>query len=204
MKSRITLSLLGLALALLVLPTRTIAHGAAEITVTPDTVAAGGQIMVKGTKLDKNADVKISLEGLTYRASLGTAHTDANEAFEQQFTIPADAPEGEYQVKAITEDGDAVSADLTVTPPLKAVGPVPTATSVVRPAAAPGATPMTMATPEANAPTNPTPQASQAPEAMPSAAEHELPRSRTPGEVAGLFALAIASAAIGVVLVRRK
>jgi len=204
MKSRITLILLTLVLALLVVPTRTVAHGAAEITVTPDTVAAGGQITVKGTKLDKDADVKLSLEGLTYRASLGTAHTDADEGFEKQFTIPADAPEGEYQVKAVTEDGDAVSADLTITPPLKAVGPVPTATSAVKPGAAPAATPMTMTTPEANASTAATPQASQAPEAMPSAAEHELPRSRTPGEVAGLFALAIASAAIGVVLVRRK
>jgi len=154
--------------------------------------------------LDKNADVKISLEGLTYRTSLGTAHTDDNEGFEKQFTIPADAPEGEYQVKAITEDGDAVSADLTITPPLKAVGPVPTATSVIKPAAAPAATAMTMNTPEANASTAPTPQPAQTPEAMPSAAEHELSRSRTPGEVAGLLGLAIVSAAIGVVLVRRK
>ena len=147
--------------ALVVLPTRALAHGQPEITVTPDTVAAGSKITVTGDNLGANERFKILAEGLNFTAELGEVNTDADEKFEAEFTIPPIAPEGTYEVKAAGADGHTVVAELTVTAP--ASGDV-----------------------------------------MPSAAPHELPRSRTPLKVIGLFAAAVVSAGVGLTLVRWK
>ncbi len=146
------------------------AHGESVLTVTPDTVAPGGKITVKGVDMGVGEEFKITLEGLNYQTELGDAQADDQEEFTLAFTIPADAPEGVYQIKATGEDGDVVTTELTITP--------------------------TKAAAEAE----PTP----AVEVMPSAAEHELARSRTPIEVIGLGALVVLSAAVGLFLVRGK
>lgn len=156
-------------LALMWIPTRARAHGEPEITVTPDTVAAGGTITVEGTTMGANEEFKISLEGVKFRTDLGTAQSDANENLTAQYTIPSNAPAGDYQIKALSADGNAATADLTITAAANAA---------------------------------PTPAAGEAPE--PSAVPHEIPRSRTPLEVAGLFGLAIVSAGLGLLLVRVK
>ncbi len=104
-----------LTLMLLWSPTRILAHGQPAITVTPDIVAAGGAITVKGTTMGANEEFKISLEGVKFRADLGSAQSDADENLTAQFTIPGDAPAGDYQVKALSADSDATTADLTVT-----------------------------------------------------------------------------------------
>ena len=174
-KGKIFLTLLfaiGL-LTMLPLAARTptaFAHGESAITVTPDTVAPGGKITVKGADMGAGEEFKISLEGLNYQAELGDATAGAEEEFTLEFTIPTDSPEGVYQIKATGEDGDVVTTELTITP--------------------------TKAAAEAQ----PTPAA----EVMPSAAEHELARSRTPFDVIGLFALVIVSAGLGIVLARWK
>ncbi len=167
--NRVVPVLVLLALMLQWNPTRILAHGQPAITVTPDIVAAGGTITVKGTTMGANEEFKISLEGLKFRADLGSAQSDANENLSAQFGIPGNASAGDYQVKALSADGDATTADLTVT------------------AAASG---------------TPTPAPGEA--AEPSAAPHELPRSRTPLEVVGLFATVVLSAGIGLLLVRLK
>ncbi len=146
------------------------AHGESVLTVTPDTVAPGGKITVKGVDMGAGEEFKITLEGLNYQAELGDATADAKEEFTLEFTIPTDAPEGVYQLKAVGEDGDTVTTELTITP--------------------------TKAAAEAQ----PTPAA----EVMPSAAEHELARTRTPFEVLGLGALVIMSGVLGLVLLRGK
>lgn len=91
-----------------------------------------------------------------------------------EFLIPVDAKEGTYQVKAIGEDGDTVTTELTITRP----GPA------------------------SDAPAETSPYTNQ--NQMPSAAEHGLPRGRTPLDVIGLFALVMVSAGLGIVLVRWK
>ncbi len=146
------------------------AHGESVLTVTPDTIAPGGKITVKGMDMGAGEEFKITLEGLIYQAELGDATADAEEGFTLEFTIPTDAPEGVYQLKAVGEDGDTVTTELTITPT------------------------------KAAAKAQPTPAA----EVMPSAAEHELARSRTPFEVLGLGALIIVSTALGLVLLRGK
>ncbi|HZQ10432.1 MAG TPA: hypothetical protein VFD70_27885 [Anaerolineae bacterium] len=169
MKIRIVLGLTLLALTLLWVPTQALAHGAPAISVTPNIVAPGGTITVKGTTMGASEDFKMSLEGVKFRADFGSASSDANENMTAQYTIPGDTPAGDYQVKALSGDGDAATADLTVT-----------ATANVMPTPAPG----TMA--------------------EPSAAPHEIPRSRTPLEIIGLIAVALLSAGVGVVLLRLK
>lgn len=112
-------TLVGLICALVLVWTlsaaRAFAHGAPEITVTPDTVAPGGNITVTGDQMGANEEFKITLEGLKFSADLGDAKSDADEKFKVQFTIPAAALEGVYQVKAAGEDGDTVTAELTIT-----------------------------------------------------------------------------------------
>lgn len=150
------------------------AHGESAITVTPDTVAPGGKITVKGVDMGANEEFKIVLEGLNYQAELGDATADDQEEFTVEFTIPADAPESVYQLKAVGEDGDVVTTELTITRP----GPA------------------------SNAPAETSPYTNE--NQMPSAAEHGLPRSRTPLEVIGLFALVIVTGGLGMVLIRWK
>lgn len=169
LKRRLFIALM-LALMLSALPLVTWAHGESAITVTPDTIAPGGKITVNGEEMGAGEEFKISLEGLNYQAELGDAKANDQEEFTLDFTIPADAPEGTYQVKATGEDGDVVTAELTITP--------------------------TKAAAEAE----PTP----AVEVMPSAAEHELARSRTPLEIISLFGLVVASVAVGFILLRGK
>lgn len=146
------------------------AHGESVLTVTPDTIDPGGKITVKGIDMGAGEEFKITLEGLKYQAELGDATADDKEEFTLEFTIPTDAPEGVYQLKATGEDGDVVTTELTITP--------------------------TKATAEAE----PTP----AVELMPSAAEHEIERSRTPVEVIGLGAFIVVSVAVGFFLLRGK
>ncbi len=212
MKKRMTLVLTLVVMVLFALPVRTWAHGEAEITVSPDTVAAGGKITVAGADLDENSDVKLSLEGLTYHVALGTVHMGDNQEFKTEYTIPAEAPEGQYEVKALMEDGDGVSADLTITAP-KSAAPVTDTKSRKTTGATetkssettgttmskPGDTGMTDQT-------QPTQQTSPMAETepMPSAAPHELPHPRPPFETDGLLAIAAVSMAIGFVLVLRK
>ncbi len=212
MKRRIILVLSIAMLALVTLPVRAWAHGEAEVTVSPDTVAAGGKITVAGSDLDENEDVKISLEGLTYHTSLGSVHVGGNQEFKTEFAIPADTPEGQYQVKALMEDGDGVSADLTITAP-KSAAPAADAKSSeatgapdTKSDAAAGAA---VSQPEGTGATDQTPMTQQPlqsaeTEPMPSAAPHELPHPRPPFETDGILAIAAVSIAIGLVLVLRK
>lgn len=105
----------ALALVWTLSAARAFAHGEPVIAVTPDTIAPGGKITITGDKMGANKAFKITLEELKFKAELGDAKSDADEKFQLQFTIPTDAPEGVYQVKAAGADGDTVTAELTIT-----------------------------------------------------------------------------------------
>ena len=109
------LILLMLALTWLWLPVEVFAHGQPEITVTPDTIAPGGKITVKGEAMGADEEFTLTLESLKFKAELGEVKANAEEEFTIEFTIPPDAPEGVYQVKAVGKDGDTVTAELTIT-----------------------------------------------------------------------------------------
>ena len=167
MKAKVHLLALLFAALAAWLPAQALAHGAPAISVTPQVCAAGDPITIKGETMGANEDFKLSLEGLTFRADLGTATSDADQNMSITFTVPANVPVGDYQVKALSGDGDVATADLTVIAPASGT-------------------------------------ASPLSGAMPSAAPHILPHPRTPLETTSVFAVAVVSAALGLVLVRRK
>jgi len=188
MKPNVMFVALVITLAVLLIPTSSYAHGTPQISVSPDTVAAGGQVTLSGETMGANEEFTISLEGLKFTAKLGEVKSDDKEAFKVQFTIPANAPEGVYNVKAVGKDGDTVTAELTVTGPLKTPTPVA------------GQAPAPLPTPQAGV--QPAPQPTEGP--MPSAAAHEILRSHTPLDVAGLLAAIVVSAGVGLLLIRSK
>ncbi|MCC7165612.1 MAG: hypothetical protein IT331_24155 [Anaerolineae bacterium] len=111
------------------------AHGESAISVTPDTIAPGGKIIIKGVEMGANEEFKITLEGLSYQAELGDAKADDKEEFQLELNIPVDAPEGVYQVIAMGEDGDVVTTELTITPTKAAAEAKPTPAAEVMPSA---------------------------------------------------------------------
>ncbi|MBI3915099.1 MAG: hypothetical protein HY327_13050 [Chloroflexi bacterium] len=120
MKFKVMLISVFIAITLFVLPVLALAHGTAEISVTPDVVAAGGKIKVKGQEMGANEEFTILLEGLKFKTELGEAKSNDKEEFQVEFVILVNAPSGVYQVRAVGKDGDTTTAELTVTAPLKA------------------------------------------------------------------------------------
>ena len=97
-----------------------LAHGEPVIAVQPAVVAAGGQITITGMEMEPGEVFAITLEGLSTSAPLGEAVvTGEGEegGFTATFTIPADTTPSSYTVRAATEEGEAATADLTVTAP---------------------------------------------------------------------------------------
>lgn len=90
-----------------------LAHGGATITVTPSEIAPGGIVTVKGDGVEAGEVFTISLQGPQLNLTLGTVNV-TQETFEQGFTVPANVPADVYQVRAIGEDGDTLTAELTV------------------------------------------------------------------------------------------
>ncbi|MBI3287037.1 MAG: hypothetical protein HYZ68_03220 [Chloroflexi bacterium] len=156
------------------------AHGEPKITVTPEVVAPGGNLEVRGESLTENGEITISLQGALFVTTLGTATGDAEGDFIINFIIPPETPGGTYLVRALGADGKTASAQITVTEP----PPTPT------PEAA--ATVSVSATPEAEA------------HPEPSAAEHQIPRSRSTGEWALILLGLGLSAGVGLFLVRTR
>ncbi len=112
--SLIALLLLGLA------PLGTaLGHGEPKITADPTVVAAGGTITVTGSEMEDGLKYTLTLEGVKGSIPLGeaTAKGDPEAGFVVQYTIPDETAAGSYTVRAVTEDGDVATADLTVTAP---------------------------------------------------------------------------------------
>jgi hypothetical protein len=106
--------LILVALALISTTTIALAHGEPELIVTPERVDAGGSIHVKGTMVSENGTIVVTLESAKFRIALGAARGDADGNFEAEFVIPTQVPEGEYELRALGNDGREGSAKLTV------------------------------------------------------------------------------------------
>jgi len=119
MKSHILRSLVAFAALALVPFGTAAAHGEPLIAVEPVMVSAGGQITVTGSEMEPGEVFAVSLEGPAGSILLGEATVtgDGEEGgFTATFTIPAETPPGSYAVRAAADEGEATTADLTVTP----------------------------------------------------------------------------------------
>ena len=95
-----------------------LAHGTPIIAVEPTIAAAGSSITVTGSDMEAGESFTITLDGMAGSTELGTvpAASEGQEAgFTVTYTVPASSTPGSYTVRAIAEDGDATTADLTVT-----------------------------------------------------------------------------------------
>ncbi len=119
-------ALLGLFAVLVTVVTLATAHGGATLTVTPAVIAPGSIVTVKADGVEADATFTISLAGPQFKAVLGTVKT-TQDTFEQGFAIPANAPADSYQVQALAEDGDVISAELTVSAGTGATAPTESA-----------------------------------------------------------------------------
>lgn len=109
----IALSLiLGLAALWQAMPA--LAHGGAELTVTPTTVAPGGIIQVKAEGVEAGEEFTITLAGLKGQMTLGAVTVGDDEDFHADYAIPADIPAGVYQVTAVSGEGETMTAELTI------------------------------------------------------------------------------------------
>ena len=89
------------------------AHGKSELTISPAEITPGGTVMLKASGVEPGETFTISLEGPQFRTNLGTVNV-TQETFEQGYTVPANVPADVYQVRAVSEEGETLGAELTV------------------------------------------------------------------------------------------
>ena len=95
-----------------------LAHGTPTIAVEPTIAAAGSPISVTGSDIEAGESFTITLDGMAGSTVLGevTATGEGTAGgFIVTYTVPADTAPGSYTVRAIAVDGDATTADLTIT-----------------------------------------------------------------------------------------
>lgn len=119
MKNIVSISLgLLITFVLAFVPSNAVlADGVPVIVVEPNPASPGTQITVTGTDMEEGEIFAITLEGMTGVIPLGeaTATPDGQEAgFTVTFTVPADLPSGSYFLRAVTEEGETATADLTI------------------------------------------------------------------------------------------
>lgn len=105
---------LAAALLLAASPLAVLAHGGElELSVSPDTIAAGDEITVSGEGFAADAPLEIHLTGPNGDAHFEDVTTDGEGAFQESVRIPGDVTPGNYLVRAEGAEREA-SAELTV------------------------------------------------------------------------------------------
>lgn len=105
-----------------------LAHGTPTIAVQPTIVAAGGTISVTGSDMEAGEVFTLAMDGMTGSMTFGkviAAGEGTQGGFKTTYTVPSDEAPGNYTVRAIAEDGDATTTDLTVTAPTSAASTGP-------------------------------------------------------------------------------
>ena len=92
------------------------AHGKPVITLASDTVKAGGQMTIKGTKMHPGVIYKIILESMEGSTPLGRAKVNKDGGFSAQFTLSANVAAGSHKVRAVGKEGESTLLNLTVLP----------------------------------------------------------------------------------------
>ncbi len=94
-----------------------LAHGEPIITVEPTVASPGEQITIIGADMEDGEVFKITLENASGTVELGeaTATKEGEEAgFTVVFTLPDGLTAGFYLLRAATDEGETVAADLAI------------------------------------------------------------------------------------------
>lgn len=107
----------GVVLAFGVALTATAHSGdaAAGLSVEPDTLPAGGTVVLAGTGLEPNSDRQLVLAGPGMTVDLGTVTTDADGMFQKEIEVPSHMPAGSYELRAIGDETLTVALGITAT-----------------------------------------------------------------------------------------
>ena len=92
------------------------AHSGGEetgLSVEPDSLQAGGTVVLVGTGLESNDTRTLALVGPDITVDLGTVTSDADGMFQIQLTIPGHLPAGSYELRAIGDEILTVPLALT-------------------------------------------------------------------------------------------
>lgn len=85
-----------------------------QITVSPDSSAPEGQVMIQGTGFGPNENVAVVVGNTVAETAPPAVAADSTGAFSAAVTVPA-LPSCEYQLVARGEAGSAAAESLTVT-----------------------------------------------------------------------------------------
>jgi len=92
-----------------------LAHGEAVLTVSPSVALTGESIEVSMEEVESGEIFSVTLIGLNFEETLGSITVpDGEESASQEIAIPSDVPSGIYQVQAITQEGESLSAELSI------------------------------------------------------------------------------------------
>jgi hypothetical protein len=117
MRKRINRIVVLTASLLFAAPPTAFGHGGGVITLSTKNLAAGGELVIKGTKFSKSAPFRVELRGALRTVTLGQVRTDTAGAFEMRVALPREATPGQYTVVAVATDGDVAGrAGLVVIP----------------------------------------------------------------------------------------
>ena len=91
------------------------AHEKGAIVLSTKAAGPGDTVMVNGSKLGRNASVRLELRGALSTFSFGRFYADTAGGLRQQLTIPANTQPGQYTIAAVAADGDvSAQADLMI------------------------------------------------------------------------------------------
>lgn len=114
LQSTLMVSGLFLLLALTLGLTPAFAHGDAVLTVSPASASPGENITIAAEGVEVGETFTISLVGISYETILGEVTVGEDEDFHLEFTVPENVPAGNYQVQAISEEGETLATEFTV------------------------------------------------------------------------------------------
>lgn len=96
-------------------------HETGTIRLTSKTLPAGGELVIRGEKLPKQATLRLQLRGALESFPLSEIRTDSLGAFNARLALPAEARPGSYTVVVLAPDDEiAARAALTITEPAPA------------------------------------------------------------------------------------
>jgi hypothetical protein len=87
--------------------------GGVQLAVEPNSIAAGGVVVLAGQGLEPNSDRVLVLVGPHDTVHLDTVTTDAQGMFSKQLTIPSHLPAGSYELQAIGDETLSVPLSIT-------------------------------------------------------------------------------------------